>query len=126
MAVRAGGLSLEANREYAKGRFPEALPLYEEALCMELDSRTRFVVLRKSEPTWAEAKKQLGDPGFLNQLVTYDKDALNDAMLNKVSAPPFTPPSLAISAQPASRRITSTSHAPPSPCPFPPPPLRSA
>ena len=46
MAVRAGGLILEANREYAKGRFTEALPLYEEALCMELDSRTRFVVLR--------------------------------------------------------------------------------
>ena len=45
-AVRAGGLILEANREYAKGRFTEALPLYEEALCMELDSRTRFVVLR--------------------------------------------------------------------------------
>ena len=46
LAVRAGGLILEANREYAKGRFTEALPLYEEALCMELDSRTRFVVLR--------------------------------------------------------------------------------
>ena len=43
------------------------------------------MVLRKSEPTWLEAKKQLGDPGFLNQLVTYDKDQLNDAMLNKVN-----------------------------------------
>ena len=31
-AVRAGGLILEANREYAKGRFTEALPLYEEAV----------------------------------------------------------------------------------------------
>ena len=43
------------------------------------------MILRKSEPTWLEAKKQLGDPGFLNQLVAYDKDALNDAMLNKVN-----------------------------------------
>merc|ERR1712097_20030 len=32
MAVRAGGLILEANREYAKGRFTGALPLYEEVL----------------------------------------------------------------------------------------------
>ena len=43
------------------------------------------MVLRKSEPTWAEGKKQLGDPNFLVQLVNYDKDQLNDAVLNKVS-----------------------------------------
>merc|ERR1719440_1948720 len=43
------------------------------------------MVLRKSEPSWAEAKKQLGDPSFLNQLMTYDKDSLNDAMLTKVA-----------------------------------------
>ena len=30
------------------------------------------MVLRKQEPTWAEAKKQLGDPNFLMQLVQYD------------------------------------------------------
>lgn len=44
--VRAGSVILEANREYAQGRFQEALPLYEDALSMELDARTRFVVLR--------------------------------------------------------------------------------
>ena len=32
------------------------------------------MVLRKQEPTWAEAKKQLGDPNFLMQLVQYDKE----------------------------------------------------
>lgn len=45
------------------------------------------MVLRKSEPTWAEGKKQLGDPNFLVQLVNYDKDQLNDAMLNKAPQP---------------------------------------
>merc|ERR1719440_937671 len=43
------------------------------------------MVLRKSEPSWAEAKKQLGDPSFLTQLLTFDKDALNEAMLNKIA-----------------------------------------
>ena len=32
------------------------------------------MVLRKQEPTWTEAKKQLGDANFLMQLVTYDKE----------------------------------------------------
>ena len=30
------------------------------------------MVLRKQEPTWTEAKKQLGDPNFLMQLVQCD------------------------------------------------------
>ena len=29
------------------------------------------MILRKQEPTWTEAKKQLGDANFLMQLVTY-------------------------------------------------------
>jgi len=43
------------------------------------------MILRRSEPTWAEAKKQMNDPGFLNQLVNYDKDGLNDSVLTKVA-----------------------------------------
>ena len=43
------------------------------------------MVLRKQEPTWAEAKKQLGDPNFLMQLVQYDKELLTDSVLNKVN-----------------------------------------
>jgi len=44
------------------------------------------MLLRKKTPTWDEAKKDLGNPSFLNDLVTYDKDTnLNDAMINKVA-----------------------------------------
>ena len=32
------------------------------------------MILRKQEPTWTEAKKQLGDANFLMQLVQYDKE----------------------------------------------------
>jgi len=43
------------------------------------------MVLVKCEPSWNEAKKQLGDPNFLNRLINYDKDLLVDSLLNKVS-----------------------------------------
>ena len=44
------------------------------------------MVLRKKTPTWDEAKKDLGNPAFLTELIQYDKDNnLNDAMINKVS-----------------------------------------
>ena len=43
------------------------------------------MVLRKSEASWAEGKKQLGDPNFLVQLVNYDKDGLTESILSKVS-----------------------------------------
>jgi dynein heavy chain len=42
------------------------------------------MVLLKSEPTFAEAKRRLGDPGFLGLLVNYDKDNISDSMLKKV------------------------------------------
>ena len=44
------------------------------------------MVLRKKTPTWEEAKKDLGNPSFLTELIQYDKDAnLNDGLLTKVS-----------------------------------------
>jgi len=43
------------------------------------------MVLCKAEPSWNEAKKQLGDPNFLNRLINFDKDQLVDSLLNKVS-----------------------------------------
>jgi dynein heavy chain len=43
------------------------------------------MVLVKCEASWNEAKKQLGDPNFLNRLINYDKDQLVDSLLNKVS-----------------------------------------
>ena len=53
-AVRAGGLILEANREYAKGRFTEALPLYEEALA------ARREVLGDNDPKTLVSMLNLG------------------------------------------------------------------
>eukprot|EP00961_Rhodomonas_salina_P034477 464346-Rhodomonas_salina.1 len=44
------------------------------------------MVLRKRPANWDEAKKDLGNPSFLNELVQYDKDAnLNDQMISRVS-----------------------------------------
>ena len=36
------------------------------------------MILRQSEPTWAEAKKQLGDTTFIKQLIEFDKDNMSD------------------------------------------------
>lgn len=32
------------------------------------------MVLRKCEPTWEESKRQLGNPNFIKQLISYDKE----------------------------------------------------
>ncbi|XP_022235820.1 dynein heavy chain 2, axonemal-like [Limulus polyphemus] len=42
------------------------------------------MILRGSEPTWVEAKRQLGDPNFINHLMTFDKDNINDRVLNRI------------------------------------------
>jgi len=34
--------------------------------------------------TWDEAKKALGDPSFMEKLVGFDKDRLNDQLLKKI------------------------------------------
>jgi len=52
-------------------------PAVEMTLCA-------VMVLRRSEATWAEAKKQLGDAGFLNSLVNFNKDSLTDQLLGKI------------------------------------------
>ncbi|XP_071165421.1 dynein axonemal heavy chain 2-like [Mytilus edulis] len=44
------------------------------------------MILRGNEPTWSEAKKQLGDNNFINKLVAYDKDNISDKMLKKISS----------------------------------------
>ena len=60
------------------------------------------MILRKAEPTWAEAKRQLSDANFLQSLFTYDKDAMSDSMLKKidkyVNDPRFTPDEVAKSS----------------------------
>nr|XP_039250408.1 dynein heavy chain 2, axonemal-like [Styela clava] len=42
------------------------------------------MILRGSEPTWAESKRQLGDQNFIKQLVNFDKDNMSDRVLKKI------------------------------------------
>ena len=44
------------------------------------------MILRKADPTWMEAKRQLNDPNFLTQLIQYQIETLNDSMLKKIDA----------------------------------------
>ena len=43
------------------------------------------MVLKKCEPTWDESKRQLGNPYFLKQLITFDKDNISDKILKRIS-----------------------------------------
>ncbi|XP_050431508.1 dynein axonemal heavy chain 2 [Adelges cooleyi] len=53
------------------------------------------MTLKQSEPSWAEAKRQLGDPNFLNQLKDFDKDHIPEKVLKKIAVftrnPEFDP-----------------------------------
>ena len=42
------------------------------------------MILRGGEPTWAEAKRQLADTNFINQLKDYDKENMSDRVLKKI------------------------------------------
>eukprot|EP00163_Fabomonas_tropica_P002875 TRINITY_DN1232_c0_g1_i1.p1 TRINITY_DN1232_c0_g1~~TRINITY_DN1232_c0_g1_i1.p1 ORF type:complete len:4516 (+),score=1594.38 TRINITY_DN1232_c0_g1_i1:127-13674(+) len=57
------------------------------------------MTLRKSDTSWANAKKELGDPNFLKQLIDYDKDNISDGLLKKIekftSDPDFSPDNVA-------------------------------
>ncbi|KAI9141400.1 dynein heavy chain and region D6 of dynein motor-domain-containing protein [Paraphysoderma sedebokerense] len=44
-----------------------------------------IMILKKCEPTWDEAKKQLGSPNFIKQLINFDKDGVTDKILKKIS-----------------------------------------
>ena len=43
------------------------------------------MVLKKCEPTWEEAKRQLGNPLFIKQLVGFDKDNISDKILKRIT-----------------------------------------
>jgi dynein heavy chain, axonemal len=49
----------------------------------------------KKPPTWEESKKQMGDPSFLDSLLRYNRDLLDDVLLKKINRyttnPDFTP-----------------------------------
>ena len=42
------------------------------------------MILRQSDPTWQEAKRQLGDPNFITELLEFDKDNMTDKVLKKI------------------------------------------
>ncbi|XP_054274165.1 dynein axonemal heavy chain 2 [Macrosteles quadrilineatus] len=58
------------------GRPPSKVELVMEAV----------MILKQVEPTWAEAKRQLGDVNFLNQLRDFDKDHISEKTLKKIAA----------------------------------------
>ncbi|XP_018342049.1 PREDICTED: dynein heavy chain 2, axonemal [Trachymyrmex septentrionalis] len=53
------------------------------------------MILKNSEPTWAEAKRQLSDANFINTLRDFDKDHISDRVLRTIakytSNPEFDP-----------------------------------
>ncbi|XP_024940642.1 dynein heavy chain 2, axonemal [Cephus cinctus] len=53
------------------------------------------MILKNSEPSWAESKRQLGDVNFLNTLRDFDKDHISDRTLKTIgkytSNPDFDP-----------------------------------
>ncbi|XP_029784654.1 dynein heavy chain 2, axonemal [Suricata suricatta] len=53
------------------------------------------MILLGNEPTWAEAKRQLGEQNFIKSLIHFDKDNISDKVLKKIGAycaqPDFQP-----------------------------------
>ncbi|KAM8794253.1 dynein axonemal heavy chain 2 [Eudromia elegans] len=108
---RCRALAEEAQRD-----LDEAMPALEEAMraleslnkkdLTEIKSYGRppglvetvlqaVMILRGSEPTWAEAKRQLGEPNFIKQLLNLDRDNIPERVLRRVGAycaqPDFQP-----------------------------------
>ncbi|VVC43185.1 Dynein heavy chain, domain-2,Dynein heavy chain domain,Dynein heavy chain, domain-1,Dynein heavy chain, P- [Cinara cedri] len=54
---------------------PEGVKLVLEAI----------MTLKQADPSWAEAKRQLDDPSFLNQLKDFNKDHITDDILEQIS-----------------------------------------
>lgn len=53
------------------------------------------MILKGCDPSWAEAKRQLGDQNFIKSLVGFDKDNISDRVLKKIgqycAMPDFMP-----------------------------------
>ncbi|MCI4377271.1 hypothetical protein PGIGA_G00201730 [Pangasianodon gigas] len=106
----------KAMADNAQRDLDEALPALEEAMkaleslnkkdMTEIKSYGRppalvetvmqaVMILRGCEPTWAEAKRQLGEANFIKQLVNFDKDNISDRVLKKIgqycTQPDFQP-----------------------------------
>ncbi|XP_028810290.1 dynein heavy chain 2, axonemal isoform X2 [Denticeps clupeoides] len=104
--ISAEEISCKSMAENAQRDLDEALPALEEAKkaleslnkkdMTEIKSYGRppvlvetvmqaVMILRGSEPTWAEAKRQLGEANFIKQLVHFDKDNISDRVLRKIT-----------------------------------------
>jgi dynein heavy chain, axonemal len=69
----------------AYGKPPELVQIVLEAV----------MILRQNEPTWAEAKRQLGEANFIRSLIEFDRDNIPDRVLRRInkytSEPDFQP-----------------------------------
>uniref|UniRef100_A0A8P4KIS1 Dynein axonemal heavy chain 2 n=1 Tax=Dicentrarchus labrax TaxID=13489 RepID=A0A8P4KIS1_DICLA len=102
--IGAEELQCKAMAENAQRDLDEALPALEEAMkaleslnkkdMTEIKSYGRpptlvetvmqaVMTLLGKEPTWAEAKRQLGESNFIKTLVNFDKDNISDRVLKK-------------------------------------------
>ncbi|XP_034551682.1 dynein heavy chain 2, axonemal-like [Notolabrus celidotus] len=103
--IGAEELECKALAENAQKDLDEALPALEEAMkaleslnkkdmteiksygcpptLVETVMQAVMILLRK-EPTWAEAKRQLGESSFIKTLVNFDKDNISDRVLRKI------------------------------------------
>ncbi|XP_063042411.1 dynein axonemal heavy chain 2 [Engraulis encrasicolus] len=114
--IGAEEIKCKAMAENAQRDLNEALPALEEAMkaleslnkkdMTEIKSYGRppalvetvmqaVMILKGAEPTWAEAKRQLGESNFIKQLVHFDKDNISDRVLKKIgqycTQPDFQP-----------------------------------
>ncbi|XP_012280984.2 dynein heavy chain 2, axonemal [Orussus abietinus] len=107
-SIRIEEESIECKKleEIARADLAAAEPALEEAMkaldalnkkdLTEIKSFTRppmkvemvmeaVMILKNSEPSWAESKRQLGDVNFLNTLRDFDKDHISDKTLKTIS-----------------------------------------
>uniref|UniRef100_A0A3Q1IX48 Dynein axonemal heavy chain 2 n=1 Tax=Anabas testudineus TaxID=64144 RepID=A0A3Q1IX48_ANATE len=103
--IGAEELQCKAMADNAQRDLDEALPALEEAMkaleslnkkdMTEIKSYGRppalvetvmqaVMTLQGKEPTWAEAKRQLGEANFIKTLVNFDKDNISDRVLKKI------------------------------------------
>ncbi|XP_028285542.1 dynein heavy chain 2, axonemal [Parambassis ranga] len=103
--IGAEELQCKAMAENAQKDLDEALPALEEAMealnslnkkdMTEIKSYGRppalvetvmqaVMTLQGKEPTWAEAKRQLGEANFIKTLVNFDKDNISERVLKKI------------------------------------------
>ncbi|KAM8760834.1 dynein axonemal heavy chain 2-like [Acanthopagrus schlegelii] len=103
--IRAQELQCKTMAENAQRDLEQALPALEEAMkaleslnkkdLAEIQSYGRppvqvetvmqaVMTLLGNEPSWTEAKRQLGDSNFIKTLVNFDKDNISDSVLKKV------------------------------------------